>query len=397
MTRYAVYLEGTEGGPWMGHVQALPGCTVRAGDRDQVLEALPGAIRAHRAWLRHHGEATPGEEEPVELKLAGEVECAGPFRSGDTAALFPPDREPVTSQELEYHFRLMAHARADLLALAGNLCDEFLDWEPGSGSWTMRRVLRHIGNAEEWYVSRLVSPESLPAEWQDDENLPLWAFLDMERRTAMERLRALTAEERRAVFHPTAWTDHPDEPWTLRKALRRFLEHEREHTAQVLENLELRRGALLASLHAARQELLASLAGLAPGSPALVCGEWTAKDVLGHLADWEWVGVEGLRHMASGESPLVELVVDLDAWNREHVAARRDRPWEAVLQDLLAARQALLDALQAIEPALLGQRFPFPWGGEGTPVDWLAVYPAHDREHAEELAAADSTIHCSDS
>lgn len=386
--RYAAYLEGTEGGPWMGHILALPGCMVRAADRDEVLVALPRAIQAFHAWRRGHGEAAPGDEEPVELEVAGEVQGAGPFRPGDTAALFPPDREPVTREELEAYLRLMVHARADLVALAGDLCDEFLDWEPAPGSWALRRVLRHIGNAEQWYVSRLVPPESLPPEWEDDEGLPLWEFLEMERRTAVERLRALTAEERAAVFYPIAWTDHRDEAWTLRKALRRFLEHEREHTAQAREILELRRGVLLAELQAARQHLLASLEGLVPNSPAPVCGEWTVKDVLGHVADWEWVGVEGLRLMARGGSPLVEVVRDLDAWNREHVAARRNQPWEGVLEDLHAARQALLDALQAIEPSLLGQRFPFPWGGEGTPADWLAVYPGHDREHAAEVAAA---------
>ncbi len=68
------------------------------------------------------------------------------------------------------------------------------------------------------------------------------------------------------------------------------------------------------------------------------------------------------------------------------MAARCDQPWESVLQDLHAARQALVDALLGIEPNLLGQPFPFPWGGEGTPVDWLAVYAGHDREHAAELA-----------
>jgi predicted RNase H-like HicB family nuclease/uncharacterized damage-inducible protein DinB len=391
MTRYAVYLETAGEGLWMGHVPALPGCTICAGTRDEVLASLPGAIRAYHAWLRRHGETAPAEEEPVELEVSGEVEGIGPFRPGDATALLPPDREPVTPQEMDAYIRLMADARADLLALAGNLCDELLDWEPGSGSFTIRRVLRHVGNAEEWYVSRLVPPESLPVQWQDDAGLSVWVFLEMERRTALERLRALTAEERGAVVYPTAWTDHPDEAWTLRKVLRRFLEHEREHTAQVREILEQRRGALLASLQAARQELLASLAGFAPGSQTAVCGGWTARDVLGHVADWEWVGVEGLRRMAGGESPLVELVQDLDAWNREHVAARRDQPWEAVLQELHAARQALLDSLQAIEPCLLGQRFSFPWGGEGTPADWLGVYPIHDREHAAQLADAAMT------
>lgn len=387
MTRYAVYLERAEGGLCMAHVPALPGCMVRATGRDEALGALPGAIRAYHAWLRDHGEAAPGEAEPVALEVAGEVEGTGPFDPGDAAALFPSDREPVTPEEMEAHFRLMAHARADLLALAGGLCDEFLDWEPGGGCFTLRRILRHVGNAEEWYVSRLVAPESLPTEWQDDEGMPSWDFLEMERRSALDCLRALSAEERAGVFYPTAWTSHPDEAWTLRKVLRRFLEHEREHTGQVREVLELRRGAILADLHTARQELLAVLSDLDPSCPDPVCGEWALKDVLGHLADWEWFGIDGLRLMNRGEPPLVEPIEDIDAWNRAHAAARRGQPWEVALADLHAAREALLDALQALAPCFLGQKYPFPWGGEGTPVDWLAVYPAHDREHAEELAA----------
>jgi hypothetical protein len=59
----------------------------------------------------------------------------------------------------------------------------------------------------------------------------------MERRTAVERLRLLDENERMGVFYPREWTDHPEEAWTARKMLRRFLEHEREHTAQIQEIL----------------------------------------------------------------------------------------------------------------------------------------------------------------
>jgi hypothetical protein len=59
----------------------------------------------------------------------------------------------------------------------------------------------------------------------------------MERRTAVERLRQLARTERTKVFYPTRWTDHPEEPWTARKVLRRFLEHELEHTMQAQEIL----------------------------------------------------------------------------------------------------------------------------------------------------------------
>ncbi len=552
MTHYSVYLEIAEDGRCMVHVPGLPGCIVRASSRDEALRRLSDVICDYHAWLRRHGEPAPPDEEPVEIEAAGESTGFGPFDPGDAAALFPPDREPFTHEEMERHFRLMAHTRADLLALAHDLPDDVLDWQLDPQSFSIRRLLRHVGNAEEWYVSRLVLPETLPLEWGHDEDLPIFEFLEMERRMAVARLRQLNDEERSGVFYPTHWTQHPDEPWTARKALRRFLEHEREHTAQVREILaawrrhllarlaaeraglleqligldegmltevpvldgwtvkdllahvaawdrwELRemrqmasgeildltevqdtdafnaravaawrdrtlaevlvelqearaawvtwlqalpdevffrqyiffegedwsfpgcmevqwqhdaehaaqiaalleieglkgktgpKAVLLAALAAARGELLAAAALVPPEERASrgVCGEWTLKDVLGHVADWEWFGVEGLRQMSAGQPPQVEHVQDIDAWNQAHAEARRDQPWEAVWADLHAARRALLDVLEEMSQAELGPSFPFPWGTEGTAYQWIWVYFRHDREHAHGLRQA---------
>ncbi len=107
--------------------------------------------------------------------------------------------------------------------------------------------------------------------------------------------------------------------------------------------------------------------------------------MLGHTADWEWVGVEGLRHMAAGQSPQVEHIKDIDAWNRVHAKARHDQPWEMVRSDLHAARDALLEALERMSQTDLVQSFAFPWGPEGTSYQWVCVYLAHDRGHAQDL------------
>jgi len=237
MVCYPVYLETAADGRCMAHVPDLPGCIARAPTRDEALRQVLAAIRDYLAWLRRHGQAAPAEDEPIEIEITGASAGCGPFERGDTAALLPLERAPITLEEMERYFRLMTYTRADLLALVGDLADEVLDWQPDPQSFSIRLLLRHVGNAEEWYVSRIVPPETLPPEWEHDENLPIFEFLEMERRTAVARLRALTDEERAAVFHPTRWTRHPEEPWTARKALRRFLEHEREHTAQAREIL----------------------------------------------------------------------------------------------------------------------------------------------------------------
>jgi predicted RNase H-like HicB family nuclease/uncharacterized damage-inducible protein DinB len=234
---YSVYLEIDKDGRCMAHVLDLPGCIARAVGREEALRKLRDAIYGYHAWLHSHGEPTLSLKGPTEVEVVEESAGPGPFDPGDAAALFSPDRKPFTRGEMEGYFRLMACSRADLLELVHNLPDEILDWKPGPDTFTIRHLLRHVGNAEEWYVSRLAPPETLPSEWEHDEALPVFEFLEMERRTAVDRLRRLDESELAELFYPTRWTQHPDEPWTARKALRRFLEHEREHTGQLWEIL----------------------------------------------------------------------------------------------------------------------------------------------------------------
>lgn len=513
----------------MGHVLDLPGCFTRGDSREHVLGQLPQALDAYRAWLAHHGEllvdSGRSAEDEVKLEVVGESEGTGPFKPGDTAAFFPPDREPVRLDEMEMYLRLSGHARSDLLALIEALPRDAFEWQPYPDWFSIGRVLRHVGDAEEWYVSRLVPPETLPPEWDHDADLPLFDFLEMERRTVFARLRELTAEERGGVYTPNVWTRHPEEVWTLRKVLRRLLEHELEHTDQIRRTLALYRQGLVALLAARQATLLEALLGLSeealrqeraagdqtapdllarlvaghqgqlqaigateawqqrgldelvaeldavhasgldwlaavpeealfregglPGvvemvaaqlcqlegatdrlaawregrvreaaaAPSLcvlrgalvagrrellaacsvilagersrpVCGTWTLQDVVGHVADWELLGVEGLRHMAAGRAPDVEAIPDIDAWNEAHVTARRGQPPEVAWTDLREVRQALLETLEGMGDRALSQRFPFPWGGEGTSYQWLRIYLAHDREHAGGLRQA---------
>jgi len=196
LVRYSAFLEVADDGLCMAHILALPGCIARAPTQAEALRQLPHAIRDYHDWLRRHDEAAPPLEEPLEIALADMSTGLGPFNPGDAAALFAPDRRPFTPDEVDDHLRLMSYSRADLLALVRALPDHVLDWQPDAQSFSIRRLLRHIGNAEEWYVSRIAAPETLPPEWEHDEDLPIMDFLEMERRTAEARLRQLTEVER---------------------------------------------------------------------------------------------------------------------------------------------------------------------------------------------------------
>lgn len=231
---YQAYVESGSEGNAMAHVLSLPGCFSQGTDRHKAIEGLPEAIRCYEAWLQRHGRSAGPALDAVE------VVDVGPFAPGDAAALFSPEEEPISANEMEYRFFLMTYSRADLRELVADLPESILDFEGDSGSFTIRGVLRHVGNVEEWYVFRLVDPDTLPSEWDEDDALPIFPFLEMERRTVVERLRRLTATERSTIFRPDRWSEHPEEPWTARKALRRLLEHEREHIRHVKEIIDAR-------------------------------------------------------------------------------------------------------------------------------------------------------------
>jgi hypothetical protein len=56
--------------------------------------------------------------------------------------------------------------------------------------------------------------------------------LAVAREILVRRARSVPTDKRSEVILPT-WTDKPNEPWTLAKALRRALEHELEHLKEI--------------------------------------------------------------------------------------------------------------------------------------------------------------------
>jgi uncharacterized damage-inducible protein DinB/predicted RNase H-like HicB family nuclease len=391
--RYSVYLEIHSDGRTMAHIPALSGCTARATAREEALRRGPEAVREHHAWLRRHGEPALPPNEPVELEIAGENTGFGPFDPGNAAALFPPDLAPVSADEMERFIRLMGYARVDLLAPVGDLPDEILDWQPDPQSLTLRRLLRHVGNAEEWYISRIVPANTLPPEWEHDDALPIFEFLAMERRTAIERLRELTDAECSQVFYPQGWTDHPDEPWTAAKMFRRFLEHEREHTGQAREILAVWRERLLVRLAIERAGLLAQLTGLDERrlveSP--VFDDWTAKDLLAHVAAWDEFFTERTELVLAGRQEELAVVDDQDAYNANLHTERRNWSLERALAACVDSRVRFLQTLAQAPDEAFHRRWQDVWGESSFRL-WTQWRAYHDAEHAGNLSAWRKTL-----
>jgi len=224
--RVNVYMEATPGEACMAHVAELPGCFVLAADESEVLALLPDEVRRHRMWLRRHGIPVAGDDE-VDIVVQQVVGGPRPWMPNGASALFSIDRRLLDDTELELHLRVLACARADLLrAVHAAPRGAFDDLAPGQRR-TLRQVLGHLADIEEWFVSRLGRTVAVR------ESDPVRRIVDVRART-LDHLVRYDRADRDLVFIPRARpSDDPEEMWTLRKLLRRLIEHELEHLADV--------------------------------------------------------------------------------------------------------------------------------------------------------------------
>jgi predicted RNase H-like HicB family nuclease len=225
---YNIYFEVAPGEACAAHVAELPGCHVLAIDESDALARLPEAIDRHRAWRERHGLPRVGEE-GAPLIVRQSVFGARPWRVTGASALFSIDRRLLTDQEVDAHLRLLACARADLLRAAHTIPrGAFDDVIPGDQR-TPREVLIHTADTEEWLVSRLGRRVTVL------EPDPLRRLVDV-RACTLEHLMRYDRADRDLIFVPTERTsEDPDEMWSLRKFLRRLIEHELDH----LEDLQI--------------------------------------------------------------------------------------------------------------------------------------------------------------
>ncbi|MCX6648265.1 MAG: DinB family protein [Candidatus Bathyarchaeota archaeon] len=230
-----------EGGVWWyAHLVGLPGCFTRGASRGEALAALPGAVGARLAWLGARGiGCTERSGLEVVEEQAGIPELG---ESGGAVALFRSDLEPVDGAVLGEALGLMALSRGELLGVVGGLTEGELDAEPVPGKRTVRRDVGHIVNAEEWYVSRLGRRyqgvyEGGLREAKGRRRLSAVERLMVTRPPMIAALEAALGDGRQWPFTRRAYTKYPGEQWTLRKVLRRFLEHEREHLGTINRTL----------------------------------------------------------------------------------------------------------------------------------------------------------------
>jgi hypothetical protein len=148
-----------------------------------------------------------------------------------------------------------------------------------------------------------------------------------------------------------------------------------------------RRDALVAQLVAARDAFVGAVADVDPDlftAPGLV-GDWSARDLVAHVAFWSDHGAEAVELAASGEGGDFDYdSSQTDAINEEVFAgASTLTPMEAYEREQVAFER-FRDDLAALDPALLELAL-----GNGDTVEKVVRYdgPDHYAEHTEHIRA----------
>ena len=123
----------------------------------------------------------------------------------------------------------------------------------------------------------------------------------------------------------------------------------------------------LERLARAKERLLAALAGL--DEKALVSepvvGDWTVKDMLGHIVSWDEEFRREVTLILAGMHPGYELVIsgvdDFAGWNQHWIDEKRERSWAQMMVDVAQDFEQAAQLILALSPKDYRQRGVTPW------------------------------------
>ncbi len=119
-----------------------------------------------------------------------------------------------------------------------------------------------------------------------------------------------------------------------------------------------------------------------------VAGDWTVKDILGHIAAYE--GVQRVD-LAAGLGRGKEEPVYFDnfqPWNEQQYALRRDWTPGRITAELHENGARYLSLIKSLHEEDLIKQIRYPWGERGTVHQMIVEGLDHVREHREQIAAA---------
>lgn len=135
---------------------------------------------------------------------------------------------------------------------------------------------------------------------------------------------------------------------------------------------------LLKSTCLEREKLESKIAGLSPDELVFpgTMGEWSVKDILQHLVDWEQRWLSWYEAGKRGESVLTPEPGynwrQMGQLNEKYRLKFKDRPLEAVLHDFNCSYQQIMGIVEGIAEAEMLALGLYAWTGKLPLIAWIA-------------------------
>lgn len=148
---------------------------------------------------------------------------------------------------------------------------------------------------------------------------------------------------------------------------------------------------LIDALEKARADLLKVFEGLDEMtlSDTIVSGQWTVKDILGHLVSW---GDEFRRevHTILSEQPSYDYTIRADdhfnAWNLAEADKKTDMSWQQALGEFERDGREMTALIESLSKEQLQTKGPVPWGDKSIKVEAIIkIHPSHIKHHTKIL------------
>lgn len=201
-----------------------PGCFAYGSDDKEAILRVPQALVAYQEWIgKHTDESWLSDLGDFDVRLAEALES--PAAGCRPQNWFQFDGQPLSQVEAERGIHLLGWSRADLLDIVTSFSDQELDQTFEGERWSIRGIVKHIADAETWYLDRLGLAEGLKDRQEKD------AF------ARILQVRTRTVEVLPSLVGKAEIREVDGEKWSGRKFLRRAAWHEMDHINHVIKLL----------------------------------------------------------------------------------------------------------------------------------------------------------------
>ena len=143
---------------------------------------------------------------------------------------------------------------------------------------------------------------------------------------------------------------------------------------------------ILKEMDRVRAETEAALQALDPDTLIYEEGEWTIKDIIGHLTTWEEEAIAAMQAYLKNSTYVMDLKKSSeDEFNARQVARRKNFSNERIWADWRDNRAWFRDLVNQLDIGKIKGQMTAPWGSHTTFIAFMEDMLKHEMDHRYDI------------